>query len=76
MNENIAIALVIIAVIFSVARNFFLWFWKVQERIDNQRKIITLLEKISSKTGDGDAKTTDSTKNLKSSTKNEPALVE
>ena len=35
--------------LFIVLRNVNLWYWKIDEQIDNQKKIIDLLEKLNSK---------------------------
>ncbi len=44
--ENLLTVLVICIVLFVVFRKFNLWYWKIQEHIDNQKRIIELLEKI------------------------------
>lgn len=36
-------------VLFIVLRSLNLWYWKIDEQIDNQKKIIDLLEKLNSK---------------------------
>ena len=35
--------------LFIILRSVNLWYWKIDEQIDNQKKIIDLLEKLNSK---------------------------
>lgn len=52
--ENLLTVLVICIVLFVVFRKFNLWYWKIQENIDNQKRIIELLEKIATRAGSMD----------------------
>ncbi|MGO3014719.1 MAG: hypothetical protein ACTID4_15255 [Hafnia alvei] len=52
--ENLLTVLVICIVLFVVFRKFNLWYWKIQEHIDNQKRIIELLEKIATRAGSMD----------------------
>lgn len=57
--ENLLTVLVIVIVLFIIFRKFNLWYWKIQEHINNQQRIIELLEKISTRTGSIDEEVTD-----------------
>lgn len=46
--ENLLITLAIVIILFIVFRKFNLWYWKIQEMVNNQEKIIQLLSSINS----------------------------
>ena len=49
-SKSIQIILFIagVMVVFIILRSVNLWYWKIDENIDNQKKIIDLLEKLNS----------------------------
>lgn len=57
MNEIIfvVIGLAIIIVISALLRELFCWYWKINERVQNQEKIIRLLKIITDKEDKEDA---------------------
>lgn len=49
MDSNLLMFLIIVAVsvaAFLLLRSVAIWYWKIDEHLDNQRKIISLLEDI------------------------------
>ena len=63
--ENLLTVLVIVIFLFIIFRKFNLWYWKIQEHINNQQRIIELLEKISTRTGSINEEVTDIARVLK-----------
>ncbi|KZR30371.1 hypothetical protein [Enterobacter genomosp. S] len=70
--ENALIILVVLIVLFIVFRKFNLWYWKIQEHIDNQKQIISLLEKVSSRVGSMDEDITELSRIYKGKNQPEP----
>ena len=49
---RIIIGIIVISIIlFIVLREFFLWYWRINKRVENQEKQIKLLEEIKSLLG-------------------------
>lgn len=44
--SNLFIVILIVVTVFIIARELILWYFKINERVNNQQRIIELLEKI------------------------------
>lgn len=44
--ENIIIAIIIILVVFVIAREILCWYWKINKVVENQEKLLEIMEDI------------------------------
>lgn len=63
--ENLLIILAIVIILFIVFRKFNLWYWKIQEMVNNQEKIIQLLTSINSNASSTEANSEEIAKALR-----------